>query len=156
MSRRRRFWVNGTGTGLVTHGSGTGERQAADSPRMGEGQVFPYGRGWQAPWRGTWGPMGDWHSKLGRLASREEGQLAQLYPGADPLGLRREAAELRAIAKMLRSQIGFDPRVTIRKVTALEKVADGKLARLEALAGRNGQSPSLHEYLRARTASPPA
>ena len=83
----------------------------------------PYTRGWRAPWRGEWGPLGDGHSRLGRERRRQEQALETRYPGDDALGLRAEAAALRAVAAMLRAQLGVDPRVTVRKITAAQKAA---------------------------------
>jgi hypothetical protein len=88
----------------------------------------PYSRGWLAPWRGDWGPLADGHSRLGRERKRQAALLAARYPGPDALGLRAEAAELRAIATMLRAQLGLDPKVTVRKLTAVQKTAGATLA----------------------------
>jgi hypothetical protein len=83
--------------------------------------------------------LADPHSKLGHLVRREERKLAVEFPGADPLGLRREVAELRAVAMVQRSRYGLDAKVTLRKMTALERIVDTKLDRLRqfaAIAGR--------------------
>jgi hypothetical protein len=103
----------------------------------------PYTRGWLAPWRGQWGPLADGHSRLGRERKRQEARLLQEYPGQDPLDLRREAAELRAIAAMIRAQFGLDAKVTVRKVTAVQKTAAMTLALLVSTqqAAQNGRGP---------------
>jgi hypothetical protein len=43
-----------------------------------------------------------------------------------------------------------------RRLGLAEQTLSGAGARLAALAGRTGHGPTLQEYLRARTASPPA
>ncbi len=116
MPNRPRFRVNGSGDG-----------------------VPPYSRGWRAPWRGQWGPLADGHSRLGHERKRQAAQLEAQYPGPDLLGLRHEAAELRAIASMLRAQLGLDPKATVRKLTAVQKTAAATLALFVSThSARNG------------------
>jgi hypothetical protein len=121
------------------------------------GGVVPYTKGWQAPWRGEWGPLRDGHSRLGHERRRQAAVLAEQYPGPDPLGLRAEAADLRAIAVMMRARLGFDPDVTPRKLAAVQKAARGALHLLArtASAGRRHNGDAAADLASAILAVPP-
>ena len=105
----------------------------------------PYSAGARAPWRGDWGPISDYHSRLGRLARRIELQLLVEYDGTRPLWASRirEAAELKAHAQRARSLLGVDPKVTLRSITVATMVAERLLARVAKNGG--AKSPTLPE-----------
>lgn len=98
----------------------------------------PYTAGSKAPWRGDWGPIGDYHSRLGRLARKIELQLASEYDVSRPLWASRvrEAAELKALAQRARDLLGIDPKATLRSVTAATMAAERLLNKVPQSGAR--------------------
>jgi hypothetical protein len=97
----------------------------------------PYTKGWKAPWKHQWGPLGDGHSKLGRLRKNIERKLIKEYaPASDTQeDLVRDAAELLAVARMISQDIGVDPKANPRKVSVLRKTATGILREMRVSKG---------------------
>lgn len=73
---------------------------------------------------------------------------------ATPLQCRhaRRAARALALAEQVAATIGTDPKASVRRLTALEKVADAQLAALRAAANGRPKAPTLSEYLSRRAA----
>ena len=98
-------------------------------------------------WRGTWGPLTDGRSRLGRLVKEIEQELVKEHLGSethDPTTgkrhtdkprqrrLLRRAAKLEALAEQTADTLGVDPKATKRSLTALERAADNKIAQVRA------------------------
>ena len=60
----------------------------------------------------------------------------------------RDAAELLALARMVAHDIGVNPKATPRKLTALQKTAEGKLASLARMREARMQR-QIHDPLHA-------
>lgn len=104
----------------------------------------PYTRGFHAAWVGTWGPIGDGHSRLGRLALRIEKEiLDDLGPSLTPLVRRRvkHVAALGALCEMTRKTFGIDPKSTRRAVSVAARTFANELARLRALVPGVPETP---------------
>ncbi len=90
-------------------------------------------------WRGTWGPLNDFRSKLGRLVKAIEKELTAEYKPVTARQRRivRGVAQLEALAAMTADTLGKDDKSTRRTLTALERSALSKLGQLKAsLNGR--------------------
>ena len=115
----------------------------ADAPR-------PYTRGWRAPWRGQWGTFADGHSRLSRLATRIERELAAEYLAESPLERRRlaRAARFSALADSILATIGQDSKSTRRAACQAERAADAILARLrpKPVAPANGTGVAVRRF----------
>jgi len=103
----------------------------------------PYRKGWRAPWAGTWGPLSDGNSRLARLAARIARELAPDYDLTKPAWARRvrEAAELKALAQAARAQLGVNPKVTLRQITAATMAAERLLASVARNGGKRREVP---------------
>src|SRR5216684_1127343 len=115
--------------------SADGLKDGLKAPRKGgwpKGRPSPY-RGTHMPWRKTWGVLADRRSKLARLADQIEAELNEAYNPTSPLTARRlrTAAAYAALATMVVSRIGLDPKCTPRRCTALQAASDRQLAALE-------------------------
>ncbi len=85
-------------------------------------------------WRGTWGPLNDYRSRLGRLVKAIEKELVAEY---GPITARqrrivKNVARLEALAVMTGDEMGNDPKATRRALTSLERAAVSKLGQLKA------------------------
>jgi hypothetical protein len=109
-----------------------------ETPRLGvgikSGSPPPNTKGWRAPWRRTWGSLSDGRSKVSRRARKHEKDLVDRYQPRTPDEKRqvRRAAELQALADQTVGEMGKNPRATPRRLTALERTADGILDRMAA------------------------
>jgi uncharacterized protein (DUF2236 family) len=93
--------------------------------------------------------MADPRSRLRRLAGRIERVDLADYPKGP---VRRRAARLYAIARMVEETVGLDPKSTPRRLTTLLGAADRQVSRLER--DRAKQAPlSLAERLARRERS---
>jgi hypothetical protein len=124
---------------------------ASKPPPWPRGRPHPT-RGTSHAWAGLWGGFDDGRTKLSRTARIiERGQLGAYPPGP----VRRRAARLLALAEMVETGIGSDPKATTRRLTALVAMAEKQIARLERTATQNGHGagPTLAQ-IRARYAKP--
>ncbi len=85
-------------------------------------------------WRGTWGPLNDYRSRLGRLVKAIEKELVAEYGPITARQCRiiKNVARLEALAVMTGDEMGNDPKATRRTLTALERAAVSKLGQLKA------------------------
>ena len=77
--------------------------------------------------------MTDGHSRLGRRRRRRECELLQIYDGTSPFAavMVRQAASLLALLELTTEALNRDPKITLRRVTALQGAYDRQLKALE-------------------------
>ncbi len=90
-------------------------------------------------WKGTWGPLNDYRSKLGRLVKAIEKELTEEHGPFTERQRRiaKSVARLEALATMTGDEMGKDPKATRRTLSALERAALSRLTQLKSsLTGR--------------------
>jgi hypothetical protein len=108
-------------------------------------------RSFKKDWRGSWGPLADRRSRLSRQAKEYERKMLAKYRPAteDDRDMVREAAEVRALAKMMRHKVGTDPKVSFTAAVRAQKAVGVILGPLRHAGKANGHKPDLARQIQA-------